>query len=526
MEKKYFPSKNNGKENVKNEKNTKKIKIICYKHLSKDDFSEPFYFNKDEFKKHKNLTQKKNRLFNFVEVEDKNKNLKIFDGKKFNSYININNNITNNNNPNNYYLNRKFATIIFNHIHKLNLTCVKNCNQSVINKLYFCTKINIHKKKKKKSKTKYKSLDNGSLTNKNTFEKLYLQRLQLKQSSLINNIKQENKKDKSESNKGKRQSNNKSLNYNQNNNEKFSPNFSVLHNKNNISQTKKKVSFDISNYLSLKQKNNDKFNQIVKRKSNFNPINKGVRKSEPKQQGKKKILNNPLNNKRFRNKDADIFLPKVKDIDKSNNNTKFNESKVKSNQAFQSQELNYQKDFTFYNNNKDNDINNIETIQKYKTIKNDNSSKNRNQKSIINNFPSYNLMNFNHKKAENKSIKFIHYLNDSFCSICHPSFSKSNINKQNTTQMTKASSNLKINSENSFINQNKIEIKNELKKNNSMKNLKNKKEYKRIIRNKIFNISQKETEPIIFEKPMKPSYDEIILRKYESQFLAVKEYFK
>ena len=131
-------------------------------------------------------------------------------------------------------------------------------------------------------------------------------------------------------------------------------------------------------------------------------------------------------------------------------------------------------------------------------------------------------MNFNHKKAENNSIKFVHYLNDSLCSICHPTSSKSNINKQNTTQMTKSSLNPKINLENSFFNQNK----NELGKKNSLKNLNSKNEYKRIIRNKIFNISQKETEPIIFEKPIKPRYNEIMLRKYESQFLAVKEYFK
>ena len=64
-------------------------------------------------------------------------------------------------------------------------------------------------------------------------------------------------------------------------------------------------------------------------------------------------------------------------------------------------------------------------------------------------------MNFNHKKAENNSIKFVHYLNDSLCSICHPTSSKSNINKQNTTQMTKSSLNPKINLENSFFNQNK-----------------------------------------------------------------------
>ena len=520
MKKNFSQSKCNGKENMKNEKNNKKIKIICYKHLNKNDFGEPFYFNKDEFKKHKSLTQKKNGLFNFVEADDKNKNLKIFDGEKFNSFRNKNNINTNNNNPNNYYINRKFATIIFNHVHKLNMTCVKNCKKSVINKFYFCTKINIHKKKKKKSNNKHKSLDRDSLINKNSFEKLYLQRLKLKQSSSISNLKQENKKDKIESYKDKSKSKNESLNHSENNNEKLYPNFSAIYNKKNISQIKKKVSFGIQSYLSQKQRTNDKFNQILEKKRNISPINKGVRKSEPKNQGKKEILKNPLNNKRFRNKDDDIFLPKLKDIDKSNYNTKYNESKVKSNQALKSQELklNYRKNFSFHNDNN----NSNDNIDKYKTIKNDNSFKNRNQKSIIKNFPSFNIMNFNHKKAENNSIKFVHYLNDSLCSICHPISSKSNINKQNTTQMTKSSLNPKINLENSFFNQNK----NELRKNNSLKNLSSKNDYKRIIRNKIFNISQKETEPIIFEKPIKPRYNEIMLRKYESQFLAVKEYFK
>ena len=301
MKKNFFPSKNNGKENMKNEINIKKLKIIGYKHLSKDDFCDPFYFNKVEIKKHNNIIQRKIRLFNYVEVEDKNKNLKIFDGEKFNSYKNINNKNKKNNNPNNYYLNRKFATVIFDRIHKLNLACLKNCNKSVINKLYFCTKINTNKKEKKKSKEMNKSLDKSFLINKNTYEKLYLQRLQLKQSSSIINIKQENKKDKSESNQYKSQSKNKSLNHNQNNNEKYFPNLSVLYNKN----------------IPRKQK------------SNFRQIDKGIRESETKKQGKKEMLNNPLNNKNFRNKNTDFILPKLKDFDKNNNDITYNDIKLK-----------------------------------------------------------------------------------------------------------------------------------------------------------------------------------------------------
>ena len=76
----FFPFKDNEKENIKNKENYKKAKIISYKELSKEDFIEPFHFNKEEFTEKEKLIPKKNRLFNFVEVNDKNKNLKIFDG--------------------------------------------------------------------------------------------------------------------------------------------------------------------------------------------------------------------------------------------------------------------------------------------------------------------------------------------------------------------------------------------------------------------------------------------------------------
>ena len=95
-------------EENKNEKNYKKKKIIHYKNLSSDDFCEPFYYNENEFNDEKKLMHsgtlsnksiykndlpKKKRLFNFVEVENKNKNLKVYDGKKFKSYLNRNNNV-------------------------------------------------------------------------------------------------------------------------------------------------------------------------------------------------------------------------------------------------------------------------------------------------------------------------------------------------------------------------------------------------------------------------------------------------
>ena len=519
MDNNFFPSKKNGKENIKKEKNTKKVNIISYKHLSKDDFCEPFYLNKEEFQEHKKFIKKKNRLFNFVESDDKNKNLKIFDGEKFNSYINI---INNNSkiNRNNYYLNRKFSTIIFNRIHKLNLTSVKNYNESVVNKLYYCTKINLvknHKKNKVKRikssvRKKYKSLERDSLI-RNAFEKLYLQRLKLKQSNSISNIKLEYKKDKEESNKeesnkDQSQSKDKVINHSQNNNKTLKPNLSVIHNKNTLSQIKKEDLSSVSNNFSLKPKHNNILNKIVKEKNKYSPINKTVVKSGSSKQEKKTILSNPNKNRKLRNKVNDVFMPKLKVID-SSSNIKYNDQKYKSFQALQSQELIYPKNFTFYNSKENN--------HKIKIIKKIDSSKNRNQKINPKNFPSFKIMNLNHKKVQKNFIEYIHYLNKTICSICNSTFSNSNINKQNTTQITKASSIPKNNSDNSFIN---------LRKNNSVKKLENKKEYKRVIRNKIFNSLQKENEPIIFEKAIKPNYNEIMLRKYESQFFAIKEYFK
>ena len=157
MKSNCFPLKDNGKEKIIKEKGNKKVKIIGYKELSKEDFAEPFYFNNEEFNKMKKLIQKKNKLFNFVESEEKNKNLQIYEEVKFDSKTKINNNnnsLNNNRNRKNYYINRKFSTIIFDNFHKLNLTSEQNCNKTVVNKFYFCTKISFVDASKKKKKLK------------------------------------------------------------------------------------------------------------------------------------------------------------------------------------------------------------------------------------------------------------------------------------------------------------------------------------------------------------------------------------
>ena len=114
MKSNCFPLKDNGKEKIIKEKGNKKVKIIGYKELSKEDFAEPFYFNNEEFNKMKKLIQKKNKLFNFVESEEKNKNLQIYEEVKFDSKTKINNNnnsLNNNRNRKNYYINTLYIFI-------------------------------------------------------------------------------------------------------------------------------------------------------------------------------------------------------------------------------------------------------------------------------------------------------------------------------------------------------------------------------------------------------------------------------
>ena len=542
----FFPFKDNEKEKIKNKENYKKAKIISYKELSKEDFVEPFHFNKEEFTEKEKLIPKKNRLFNFVEADDKNKNLKIFDGVKFNSYININNNDSNNN-RNNHYLNRKFSNIIFNRLNKLNLTSEQNYNESVVNKFYFCTKINFvntYKKKKRKKSTitkKSESFIKDFLLNKTISETNHIKNMNIYQSSSKN---LEDEKDKNIS-KPKELLNskfkdlfnetvkdfkrkddlklaytfhniniknkNEKLKHSRNNNERI---FSEINNKKNISQIKKDDSLNNPKYIPHKEKHNYIFYKIKKGKNKYNKNKIHSENSGVKKQEKKQILKNPINKKNMRNKNADIFLPIKKWDDSIEKDLKKTESKFKSNQTFFPKGLNH---YPFYNSKENN---------KYKIKKNKSTFNFRNLKRNKNDFPLFNIMNSNPKEKENNFTKYIHYYNDALCTICHPS-PNNDSNKFNITQKTRTYSITKNDLQlNSYINQNKGENKYKLKKNNSKKNIENKKEYNRIILKEISNSFQNKKEPVILKKAIKPSYDEIILRKYESEFIAVNEYFK
>ena len=78
MKSNCFPLKDNGKEKIIKEKGNKKVKIIGYKELSKEDFAEPFYFNNEEFNKIKKLIQKKNKLFNYLILLSLKRRIKIY----------------------------------------------------------------------------------------------------------------------------------------------------------------------------------------------------------------------------------------------------------------------------------------------------------------------------------------------------------------------------------------------------------------------------------------------------------------
>ena len=577
MKSNCFPLKDNGKEKIIKEKGNKKVKIIGYKELSKEDFAEPFYFNNEEFNKMKKLIQKKNKLFNFVESEEKNKNLQIYEEVKFDSKTKINNNnnsLNNNRNRKNYYFNRKFSTIIFDHFHKLNLTYEQNCNKTVANKFYFCTKISFvdasKKKKKLKREKKSKIIEKPKYSirdffiNKSIAEMNSNKIININQSDSNNNKIQENIVDKNIQNPNKtlnnqfkdyfnettkdfKRKNNFKLTYtsqiknktnniskneiprhSRNNNGNFYPRFSSINNNNyininSISQIKKHDSLKNSKTIFHKANNNYIYYKIKKEKNKINQNKIITDKSDIKKEEKKEILKNPIIKENKRIKSANIFLQIKKrneSINNINKEIKKDESKFKTNQTFFSNGLNLHKNYIFYNNK--------ENEHKIEIKKNKSSLNFRNQQRNKNDFPLFNITNFNSKDIKNNFIKYIHYCNDTLCTICHPpSTSKNDINKYNTTQITKTNTKTKNNSNlNSCINQNKKENKYILRNDNSKKNLVNKKEYNKIIRKRIFNSLYNRNGRNITKKVIRPNIEEINLRKYESEFVDINEYFK
>jgi len=197
-----------GQVNEKINKKDDKVKLVLYNKINTDKYNtiqEPFYYNEENFHKkkksinfifnnidkrkesififnNKNNTEKninkfftkKKTMINFVTKEDKNKNLKIFDGKNMNEFkffrykskefSNINNNKSENDSKNAFDANKNKSTSIDNnfenyttiyneqklilpkvdkcHFKKLNLTTEIKYKDIIVNKWYFCTKIN------------------------------------------------------------------------------------------------------------------------------------------------------------------------------------------------------------------------------------------------------------------------------------------------------------------------------------------------------------------------------------------------
>ena len=547
MKTNFLPLKFKMEEN-KNEKNYKKKKIIHYKNLSSDDFCEPFYYNENEFNDEKKLMRsgtlsnksiyknnlpKKKRLFNFVEVENKNKNLKVYDGKKFKSYLNRNNNVIYN-----YYDNRKFSSIIFHRLHRISLQN-NNCKKSIVNNLYFCTKIN-NKKRKKKSKKSKKNLKTERETENNNIKNFYMNRL----SSNSINI-QEIKQEKYYSNKIQNNTINDFNNYKNNFKSNYAFHNSINNNSNSISKnqtsersqnqnktlypkfsngniTEFKIGKDISsnnpNSFPNRAKYNYTFYEMAERRNIFNPNKIRLEKTESKKQEKKENIKIPIININIGDKFMDLFLPKIKY--NNNMNNQYSGKNIKSNSFLNSSNSINQKNKTFYYTNRNN--------HKIRTIKNKNPFKIKNPERISKNLSSFNIMNYNNKESSilnNHNTTGIHYFNDSLCSICHPS-TNNHIDKLNTTQRTKSSSFGKNNSpfDSHIINQ--CENKDETRKNNTKKNLENRKEYSRYIHKRFFDSLKKKNKDINIKKEIKQKMDEIILRKYEKKFVSINEYFK
>ena len=303
----------------------------------------------------------------------------------------------------------------------------------------------------------------------------------------------------------------------QNQNKTLYPKFS----NGNITEFKigKEISSNNPNSFPNRAKYNYTFYEMAERRNIFNPNKIRLEKTtESKKQDKKENIKIPIININIGDKFMDIFLPKIKYND-SNINNKYSGKNIKSNSFLNSSNSINQKNKTFYYTNRNN--------HKIRTIKNKNPFDTKNQKRISKNLSSFNIMNYNNKESSilnNYNTTGIHYFNDSLCSICHPSINN-HIDKLNTTQRTKSSSVAKNNSpfDSHIINQ--CENKDEIRKNNTKKNLENRKEYSRYIHKRFFDSLKKKNKDINIKKEIKQKMDEIILRKYEKKFVSINEYF-
>ena len=381
-------------ENQVERKKEKKVTFMSYKNLSNENLCEPFYYNQDEFSKKKksmrysnlqslmnnngliNNLQRKKSIINFESTENKNKNLKFFDGNKMQPFLNRNNN-------NNYYVNRKYSSIIFNRFNKLNTTPEEIPKENVVSKWYFCTKINVLKEdknknieeetKKAKRKKKSKSPNKNLKRNKSEHKPINVKKIKINNNSTSNKKQKKNKNEEENNNnkflhkikfnnrfkdfptenqnktmndfkkknkftfpsKNKNKSNNSKKTKNDNiPNKTFYPKLPTKFSKSQIKEEKEKEnsSSDSSSYT-RKRKQNYLFFQINLKKG-YN--NKKIDKSNSKTITNEEILKTPLPNIKTRNKNKDknkntneLLLPKINDtITKENNNTNLKKRKI------------------------------------------------------------------------------------------------------------------------------------------------------------------------------------------------------
>jgi len=604
MEQKTNSEKSNSldetNENQIERKKDKKVTFISYKNLSNENLCEPFYYNQEEFQKKKksmrysnlqslmnnngliNNLQRKKSIINFENTENKNKNLKFFNGNKMQPFLGRNNN-------NNYYLNRKYSSIIFNRFNKLDTTPEENPKEIVVNKLYFCTKINVLKEdknkdikeetKKAKRKKKSKSPNKNIKKNKSEHKPIVVKKIKINNNSTSNKKQKKNKNEEENNNKKlnkikfnnrfkdfptENQNANKTMNdfrkknkftfpsKNKNkinnskkakndniNNKTFYPKLPTKFSKSQIKEEKEKEdSSSNSSSYTRKRKHNYLFYQINLKKDYKN---KKLDKSNSKTITNEEILKTPLPNIKTRNKKKDkikkeLLLPKINDTinkenikenDKENNipNLKKRKINITPITSSQNKKINYNK-----NTNKTIDnSNNKNIIRKNKSTLDIKKEKN-------NDLSSYHIMNYSHKDVENNFIKYdIHYCNNTLCQKCQtPSINiKANLTQTNNFNIKKLP---KLNLySNSSINHNKNEI--EKEKENMKTTLQLQSEYSKKIKRRFFrslnnndnkNNTIKKNNSTIAKKIKtvnSPKYEGAVLKMYNSSLLAIKEYF-
>ena len=597
-----------GQVNEKNNKKDDKVKLVLYNKINTDKYNtiqEPFYYNEENFHKkkksinfifnnidkrkesififnNKNNTEKninkfftkKKTMINFVTKEDKNKNLKIFDGKNMNEFkffrykskefSNINNNKSENDSKNAFDANKNKSTSIDNnfenyttiyneqklilpkvdkcHFKKLNLTTEIKYKDIIVNKWYFCTKINKIKDNKivKNPNSNYKEsskkllkkkdinginnlkkikIDNKVFINKKINYKFQKDNKNNKNKNLSNNISKsfhsiykgnQTTKPKSKNNiinhpiiitnKNKNKSNIEERNILQKNNIKKYPKIpntkhhkAIINKINNYKQDNNDISSSSSSSYDKGKNHDSLFYHLLNSKDNKNFKNIfGLNKS------KSNIFSRKLNNNgQSRNGiEKKILMPRI------NNNNSFKTPKTKNYRTvFSSKDLIKKINSAISSKNNNKNLTNFFKINKR-----------------IEGISTYHIMNYNNKDNENNIIKCDNHSNNE---IKYP-------NCHNKSIKIKSKSFQDINNQlNPSIDKNLNSPSNQiikrLKKDYFLSPLQinSRNRYKRLFDKFMKKNNQSRT----IKKVNVSKYDEEMLKRYKGSLLAIKEYF-